>query len=135
MTRISSCRTWRRLPGPVLAALAVIAALTAAPVSAAASTGTGPATETSLGQAFEAGRHIPGSDIAGIRPGTLHTGTASGTEWAIASFTPSASAGKQAAAGFQDGAATGVFKYRSGTWRLVTTGPYGCGEGLPGTLK
>ncbi|MGB6614646.1 MAG: hypothetical protein WBE95_11225, partial [Trebonia sp.] len=66
MTRISSCRTWRRLPGPVLAALAVIAALTAAPVSAAASTGTGPATETSLGQAFEAGRHIPGSDIAGI---------------------------------------------------------------------
>ena len=135
MTRISSCRTWRRLPGPVLAALAVIAALTAAPVSAAASTGTGPATETSLAQAFEAGRHIPGSDIAGIRPGTLHTGTAAGAEWAIASFTPSASAGKQAAAGFQDGAATGVFKYRSGTWRLVTTGPYGCGEGLPGTLK
>ena len=135
MTRISSCRTWRRLPGPVLAALAVIAALTAAPLTAAAGTGTGPATETSLAQAFEAGRHIPGSDIAGIRPGTLHTGTAAGAEWAIASFTPSASAGKQAAAGFQDGAATGVFKYRSGTWRLVTTGPYGCGEGLPGTLK
>ncbi|MFZ0077660.1 MAG: PKD domain-containing protein, partial [Trebonia sp.] len=100
-----------------------------------AGTGTGPATETSLAQAFEAGRHIPGSDIAGIRPGTLHTGTAAGAEWAIASFTPSASAGKQAAAGFQDGAATGVFKYLSGTWRLVTTGPYGCGEGLPGTLK
>jgi hypothetical protein len=135
MTRISSCRSWRRLPGPVLGALAVIAALSAAPVTAAASTGTGPATETSLGQAFEAGRHIPGSDIAGIRPGTLHTGTAAGAEWAIASFTPSVSAGKQAAAGFQDGAATGVFEYRGGTWRLVTTGPYGCGDGLPATLK
>jgi hypothetical protein len=130
MTRISVSR--------ILAALAVIlAALTAAPAAAAApaaSTGTGTAPATALAQAFEAGRHIPGSVIGGIRPGTLHTGTADGTEWAIASFTPSDPASEQAA-GFQDGAATGVFTNRGGTWRLVTTGPYGCGDGLPATLK
>ena len=135
MARMSARRSWRRLPGPVLAALAVITALTAAPVAAAASTGTSPATAAALTRAFEAGRHVPGSAIGGIRPGTLHAGTAGGTEWAIASFTPSASAGKQVAAGFQDGGGTGVFSVGGGGWRLVKTGPYGCGEGLPATLK
>ena len=135
MARMSARRIWRRLPGPVLAALAVITALTAAPVAAAASTGTSPATAAALTRAFEAGRHVPGSAIGGIRPGTLHAGTAGGTEWAIASFTPSASAGQQVAAGFQDGGGTGVFSVGSGGWRLVNTGAYGCGEGLPATLK
>jgi PKD repeat protein len=104
-------------------------------MTAAASTGTSPATAAALTQAFEAGRPIPGSAMGGIRPGTLHTGTAGGTEWAIASFTPSASASKQAAAGFQDGGGTGVFSIQNGGWRLVKTGTYGCGEGLPATLK
>jgi hypothetical protein len=36
---------------------------------------------------------------------------------------------------FQDGAATGVFAETGGTWRLVQTGLYGCGEGLPVGLK
>jgi len=129
MTGISSCRSWRRLPGPVLAALAV------APVTAAADTGGGPAQATALTQAFQAARDIPGSAIGGIRPGTLHTGAADGTEWAIASFTPAAPTGTQVAAGFQDGAGTGIFKLRSGRWRLVKTGPYGCGDGLPAALK
>jgi hypothetical protein len=119
----------------VLAALAVGTALTAAPLAAAASTGASPATAAALTRAFEAGRHVPASAVGGIRPGTLHAGTAGGTEWAIASFTPSASAGQQVAAGFQDGGGTGVFSVGSGGWRLVTTGPYGCGEGLPATLK
>jgi hypothetical protein len=139
MARFSARRCWRRLPGPGLAALAVITALTAAPVTAVASTGTGtgtsPATAAALTQAFAAGRPIPVSALGGIRPGTLHTGTAGGTEWAIASFTPSASASKQVAAGFQDGGGTGVFSLRSGGWRLVNAGAYGCGEGLPATLK
>jgi hypothetical protein len=117
----------------VFAALAVVTALTAAPVAAAASTS--PATAAALTQAFEAGRHIPASAVGGIRPGTLHAGTAGGTEWAIASFTPSASASKPVAAGFQDGGGTGVFSIRGGGWRLVNTGTYGCGEGLPATLK
>ena len=135
MTRTNARRIGRRLPGPVLAALAVIAALIVAPVTAAADAGGGPAQATALTQAFQVARDIPGSAIGGVRPGSLHTGTANGTEWAIASFTPSASAGKQVAAGFQDGAGTGVFKIQNGRWRLVGTGPYGCGDGLPAALK
>ncbi|HET6187884.1 MAG TPA: PKD domain-containing protein [Trebonia sp.] len=141
MAQIDTRLIGRRLAGPVLTTLAVITALLAgpvlaAPVTAVASTGTGPGQAAGLTQAFEAGRHISGSVIGGIRPGTLHTGTAGGTEWAIASFIPSASAGGQAMTGFQDGAATGVFKMmRNGRWRLARTGPYGCGEGLPATLK
>ena len=42
---------------------------------------------------------------------------------------PSASAGQGIAAGFQDGAATGVFTWRDGAWQLVRTGPYGCARG------
>ena len=135
MARINARHIGRRLPGPVLAALAVITALTTAPTAAAASTGPSPATASALTQAFEAGRHLSGSAIGGIRPGSLHTGTVGGTEWAIASFTPSTSASKQEAAGFQDGGGTGVFSIQNDRWRLVGTGLYGCGEGLPGTLK
>jgi PKD repeat protein len=136
MTRTNTRRIRRCIPGPVLAVLAVLAALTIGPVtSSAASTGTSTAPAAALTQAFETARHIPGSAIGGVRPGTMHAGTADGTEWAIASFIPSASASEQVGAGFQDGAATGVFIDRSGQWRLVKTGPYGCGEGLPATLK
>lgn len=135
MARINARLIRRRLPRPVLAAVAVSMALTAVPMAAAASTGTSPATATALTQAFEADRHLPASSIGGIRPGTLHTGTAGGTEWAIAAFTPSATASKQVAAGFQDGGGTGVFSVHNGRWRLLGTSLYGCGDGLPGTLK
>ncbi len=141
MARIHAGRIWPRLPGPALAALAVITVLTVAPMAASASTSTGTGTGTGTGtaaeltQAFEAGRHLPSSAIGGIRPGTLHTGTAEGTEWAIAAFTPSASASKQVAAGFQDGGGTGVFRIQNDSWRVTGTTLYGCGEGLPATLK
>jgi hypothetical protein len=137
MARINVGRIRRHLSGLTLAALAAISVLTAGPVTAAAAstTTTVSAVPAALTQAFETARHIPGSTIAGIRAGTLHAGTADGTEWAIASFTPSASVGKQLAAGFQDGAATGVFTMRNGGWHLVETGLYGCGAGLPATLK
>jgi PKD repeat protein len=137
MVRINARRIRRHLPGPVLAALAAISVLAIGPVTAAAASTvtTVSPVPAALTQAFEATRHIPGSAIAGIRSGTLHTGTAGGTEWAIAGFTPSASASKQVATGFQDGAATGVFSKQNGQWRLVKTGLYGCGAGLPATLK
>ena len=135
VTSTSARRTRRRRPGSVLAAAAITTAMAAAPAAAAVGPGTGPVPAAALARAFEADRPVPGSVISGIRPGTLHAGTADGTEWAIASFTPAGSAGEQVAAGFQDGAATGVFNDRGGTWRLVTTGPYGCGVGLPATLK
>ncbi|HEX4255581.1 MAG TPA: PKD domain-containing protein, partial [Streptosporangiaceae bacterium] len=122
----------RRAAGPVLAVVALLAALaTGAPASASAAA---PASATALTQAFAAARHLPSSAIGGVRAGSLHEGTAAGTDWALASFEPSASAGKLAA-GFADGAATGVFRQTGGVWHLVQTGPYGCGAGLPASLK
>ncbi|HEY1624676.1 MAG TPA: PKD domain-containing protein [Streptosporangiaceae bacterium] len=89
-----------------------------------------------LAQAWEAGRHVPGSAVAGVRAGTLHTGTANGEQWAIASFLPATSARPQVAEAFQDSAATGVFSQAgNGTWHLVGTTLYGCGDGLPAALK
>lgn len=137
MARINARRIRQHLPGPVLAALAAISVLTVGPVMAATASTvtTASPVPAALTQAFETARHIPDSAIGGIRAGTLHTGTADGIKWAIASFTPSASASKQLAAGFQDGAATGVFNNQNGRWQLVKTGLYGCGEGLPAALK
>jgi hypothetical protein len=121
---------------PALASLAVVSALTAVP-AAAAQAASSPATSTAavLTGAFEAARHIPGADVDGIRAGTLHVGSAAGREWAIASFTPSRPAMQKAGTAFQDGAATGVFTRTDGRWRLVQTGLYGCGAGLPAALK
>src|ERR1700744_3651529 len=135
----------RRVAGPVLAVFALLGALLTGPAASAAATpanSAGGSTASvsaspvagSLEQAFAAARHLPASVIGGVRAGTLHQGSASGTDGALASFVPSASAGKLAA-GFADGAATGVFRRAAGVWRLVRTGPYGCGAGLPASLK
>ena len=77
------------------------------------------------GTASEAGRHVPGSAVGGIRAGALRTGTADGEQWAIASLIPARSAAPQLAAAFQDGAATGVFTETGASWHLVSTGFYG----------
>jgi PKD repeat protein len=142
VARIQASRFQQRIPGPALGALAVVSALAMGPVTAAtASTRSGAApapavpVPAELTRAFEAARHIPGSAVGGIRAGSLHVDSAAGTQWAIASFIPSRSAGQQLAAGFQDGAATGVFTWGSGGWQLVRTGPYGCGAGLPAALR
>ena len=55
MAPMRARRSWRRLARPLLAALAVGTALTAAPLAAAASTGASPATPAALTRAFEAG--------------------------------------------------------------------------------
>ena len=78
---------------------------------------------------------MPSSAVGGVRAGSLHTGTANGRQWAIATFEPAASAAPKVASTFQDGAATGVFSKGNGVWRLVRTGIYGCGDGLPATLR
>ena len=105
--------------------------------AAVARAASSPATSVtaSLEGVYEAALHVPAADVGGIRAGTLHTGSAAGHEWAIASFTPARSAAKKVAVNFQDGAATGVFTKTGGTWRLVQTGLYGCGDGLPASLK
>jgi hypothetical protein len=131
----------RRLSVPAVAGLALLSAMMsfgAAPASASAAsapTASPSAVQSALTRAFAAGSHVPGSAVGGIRPGTLHVGTANGKQWAIASFTPAASAAPKMAAAFQDGAATGVFTETSGVWELVRTGMYGCGDGLPAVLK
>jgi PKD repeat protein len=48
---------------------------------------------------------------------------------------PARSAAQKIKDSFQDGAASGVFAEADGSWRLVQTGPYGCGYGLPGALR
>ncbi|HEY2519347.1 MAG TPA: PKD domain-containing protein [Streptosporangiaceae bacterium] len=137
----------RRAAGPVLGVAALLAALV---TGSAASAATAPASQDTpanaattasagslaapLEQAFAAARHLPASAVGGVRAGSLHQGSASGADWAMASFVPSASAGKLAA-GFADGAATGVFRRSGGVWHLTRTGPYGCGAGLPASLK
>jgi hypothetical protein len=131
----------RRATGPVLVVLALLAAAVTGPVTSAAAAQASQGATTSasplagsLEQAFATAQHLPASAIGGVRAGTLHQGSASGTDWALASFVPSASAG-ELAAGFADGAATGVFRRSGGVWHLVRTGPYGCGAGLPASLK
>jgi PKD repeat protein len=118
-----------------VAALAVAGAVMAAPTAARAAASPAPAVPASLEGAFAAGRHLPSADVGGIRASTLHVGSADGIQWAIASFTPAKPAVQKVAAGFQDGAGTGVFTQVHGTWRLVQTGLYGCAAGLPAALK
>jgi PKD repeat protein len=150
VARIEGWRAGWRAPGTVAAVVAAAVTLLAlvagpatsaaagtrsAPDPAASSPGSTASVAAQLTRSFAAARHIPGSAIGGVRAGSLHVGGADGAEWALATFTPSASASQQMAAGFQDGAATGVFRQADGTWRLVRTGPYGCGAGLPTALR
>ena len=137
---------WGRVAEAAVVALAAVSAWAVGPVTAAAAS-TGPASAPvggALIRAFEAARHIPGSAVGGIRAGSLHVGSAAGTRWALASFVPapdpastgpaSTVAGLRLAAGFQDGAATGVFAWQAGRWQLVRTGRYGCAPGVPAVL-
>jgi hypothetical protein len=89
-----------------------------------------------LEQAYAAATHVPEAAIGGVRAGSLHVASVSGTSWAIASFVPSAHAAALVRDGFQDGAATGTFVAASGgRWRLAATGLYGCGLGLPAAVR
>ena len=119
-----------------LAGLALVSAVTVGPaaVAGAAAVSARPVPAALTG-AFEGARHVPAADVAGIRGGTLHVGSAGGREWAIATFAPTKSAAQKAGTDFQDGAATGVFTKSGGAWRLVQAGLYGCGDGLPAVLK
>ena len=89
-----------------------------------------------LVQTYLSGRHLPASAVAGIGAGSLRTASVAGTQWAIADFTPSASAAARVQGEFQDGASTGIFSRAPGQpWRLIQTGPYGCGLGLPARVR
>jgi len=114
----------------------LLSAVAAGPAGAArAASSPARPVSAALERAFEAARHVPAADVGGIGAGTLRVGSAAGREWAIASFIPARSAARKVAVGFQDGAATGVFARTAGEWRLVQTGLYGCGDGLPAALR
>jgi hypothetical protein len=141
---------------PVLAAMSLLATGLAAGFPAEAATspsgsssppGAGvqsvPATaadQAALAETYATARHLPGSAVAGIRPGTLRLTrvTATGVTWAMAGFTPAPGAGAQARIGFQDGAGTGVFSRAPGqAWRLVqpSGGPYACDRAIPSAIR
>jgi PKD domain/CHAP domain/Fungal fucose-specific lectin len=124
------------------AALAVASGLLAAPAASAA-TAPGaqargiPATAASgeaLTAAYASARHLPRADVGGIRAGSLHIAQVSGVSWATATFAPSAAAGAQVQAGFQDGAATGVFTTSGDQpWRLTQLSG-ACGQ-MPAAVR
>ena len=142
----------RRGRGPRLAAAGVLVALLGftaepaalavpAPASADAGVRSVPVTATgtaALEQAYAAGRHLPLSAVGGVRAGSVRIASvpATGADWAVAAFTPSAAGGAQQRDGFQDGASTGVFtESAGGSWHLVQeAGPVGCGYGLPAAV-
>jgi hypothetical protein len=125
-----------RLAIPAVAGLTIFSVVTAGPAGATtASASRARPVAAALAGAFEAARHLPGADVAGIRAGTLHVGSTAGREWAIATFNPKKSMVPKVGASFQDGAGTGVFTRTGGKWHLVQTGLYGCGDGLPAALK
>jgi hypothetical protein len=124
--------------GPMAAASAHAAASSAkASPAKASAAGAAPASATTsaLKQAFEASQKMPSSAMGGISAGTLHTGSANGHQWAVASFEPAKSVKQQQAVAFQDGAASGVFEETGGVWHLVRSGSNACGTGLPASLK
>jgi hypothetical protein len=108
-----------------------------APAAAASPAGvrTGVSTPV-LVHAYLSERHLPAGAVARIRAGSLRTASVAGTHWAIADFTPSASAAPSVQSEFQDGGSTAIFSQVPGQpWQVVQTGPYGCGHGLPAQVR
>jgi hypothetical protein len=117
--------------GGFLAAASPASARPSPAVSSPPAVGSG-----ALVQAYVSARRLPAGAVAGIRVGSLRTASVAGATWAIADFTPAASAAPGVQAEFQDGAGTGIFRQAPGQpWQLVQTGPYGCGRGLPAGLR
>jgi hypothetical protein len=152
VTRKRARRLIGRVAAPGLSGLALIFAFGAGPAASAATAATTPnqavpakaapakaapsaSTASALARAFETGEKVPGSVMGGVRAGTLHTGTANGHEWAIASFAPARSVTSAETEAFQDGAASGLFEKTGGAWHLVRSGSTACGDGVPAALR
>jgi len=89
---------------------------------------------------YAAYRHLPVSGIARAVPGMVHGAQAmpGGQEWAAVRFVPSARAPASVAAGFQDGAGTGIFTKAPGRgWKMAGLGgePLGCAAHVPPAVR
>jgi hypothetical protein len=99
----------------------------------------GPAVQRHLLGLYAAYRHVAVSGIAPAGPGeVLGARQRGGTDWAMIHWQPSGRAGHAAAAGFQDGAGTGVFIRPPGrAWTVAGLGglPSGCAVHVPGAVR
>ncbi len=91
------------------------------------------AVRSDLVAAFVAFRGFHASDISGTRPGSVYEAEdlSSGTYWALADFSPSASAPQQVLVGMQDGGQEGLFKKvgAGGSWTVsVGSAPTQCAQ-------
>ena len=135
------------LGGALAALLGGGLSVVAVPSAQAAQTGAGgirilAPTRTDLsafGQAFGAARALPDKDLGAIRPESVHEvqDTATGIDWAVAGFVPSASADAQVKDSFQDGSGKQLLELvPGGEWTLVpATGPVGCAATLPAAVR
>jgi hypothetical protein len=83
------------------------------------------ADKAALTTAFAAYKQVPASEIAGTAPGSVYLATvpSTGTNWALASFLPSATASQQTEVGMQDGGGMGIFTQTAGgSWTMVSLG-------------
>ncbi|HEV2346148.1 MAG TPA: PKD domain-containing protein [Actinocrinis sp.] len=139
-------RTRLAAVGGLCAALLGFSALPPASAATAASapntvrTLTATADDTAaLAQAYAMGRRIPHSAVGELRADSEHFADddATGTEWAVAGFLPSAAAGTQLTIDLQDGAGRGLFeKAKGGDWTLIPTPTVAaCASNVPAAVK
>ena len=112
MTCLRSNRISLRALGVMVAGTLLGGSLLAAP-AAAASTPAGVSGPV-LVQAYLSARHLPVGAVVRIRAGSLRTASVAGTQWAIADFTPSASAAPGVQSEFQDGGWTAASAQHAG---------------------
>ncbi len=148
-TKYRGMQAQRSFAAWFLVSAAVIAsAVSWWPQPAAAATAQAPATPLVIRPAvqrhllalYAAYRHIPVSDIARGAPGSVVGARLqrSGEDWAMMHWEPSSGASRRAAAGFQDGAGTGIFTRASGgAWTVAGLGgePAGCAIRVPRAVR
>lgn len=82
------------------------------------------ADKQALTAAFVAFRHFPAQDIAGTQSGSVYDAyvPSTSTYWALARFTPSATASQQTLVGLQDGGEIGIFTKSGSSWTMLAVG-------------
>ena len=85
------------------------------------------ADKSALTAAYVAHTKVPPGDIAGTQAGSVYYAFVPSTRtyWALATFTPSATASQRTLVGMQDGGAMGIFsRPAGGSWTMVATGSF-----------